>query len=249
MNPLDNTTLVSKWMQYFLKAIKIAPYFYVRDCNSHQKLLPMHHKIKQIAIILLTTMKPTARKQPQPSKKYKVIPNSLDFETVQWSLWRDGEGRDWCYEAEYKSQAKQGRINCWTCTWSFWVRNKIRHDMTRQASVCAGWGRIKYISSKRWNVGGEKRLSATGQRPQILLKATKDSNFTVLGFTAANGMPLKCTIIFDAKEMKESWVLGFNPTVDLIGDKNDVTGNIGRGRRHPMGPTCNFNGHHMPTFF
>ena len=42
----------------------------------------MHHKMKQIAIILLTTMKPTARKQPQPSKKYKVIPNSLDKTVV-----------------------------------------------------------------------------------------------------------------------------------------------------------------------
>jgi hypothetical protein len=58
-----------------------------------------------------------------------------------------------------------------------------------------------------------------------------------------------CAIIFAAKEMKASWVLGFNPTADLNGDKNNVAGNIGRGRRHPMGQTCNFNGHHMPTFF
>ena len=82
--------------------------------------------------------------------------------------------------------------------------------------------------AKDGNVGGEKRLSATGQRPQILLKATKDSNFTVLGFTAANGMPLICAIIFAAKEMEESWVLGFDPSADLIGDENDVARNTVR---------------------
>ena len=62
----------------FLEGQKIEPYIHVRDHNSHQKLLQMHHKMKQIAIITPTKMKPTARKQPQPSKKYKVIPNTLE---------------------------------------------------------------------------------------------------------------------------------------------------------------------------
>ena len=52
------------------------------DRNSHQKLLLMHHKMKQIAIILFTMMKPTARKQTEQSKKYKVIPNLLDKTVV-----------------------------------------------------------------------------------------------------------------------------------------------------------------------
>ena len=65
-------------MQVFLEGQKIEPYIYVRDHNSHQKLLPSYHKMKQIAVISLTTMKLTTRKQPQPSKKYKVIPNTLD---------------------------------------------------------------------------------------------------------------------------------------------------------------------------
>ena len=102
--------------------------------------------------------------------------------------------------------------------------------------------------AKDGNVGGEKRLSATGQQPQIR-SATKDSHFTVLGFTAANGMPLICAIIFAAKDMEESWELGFDPTTDLIRNKNNVAGKTGRGRRYPMGPTCNFNGHHVPTTF
>jgi hypothetical protein len=42
--------------------------------------------MKQIAIILLTTMKPAARKNPQPSKKYKVKPNSLDKTVVSLIL-------------------------------------------------------------------------------------------------------------------------------------------------------------------
>ena len=45
---------------------------------SQQKLLPTYHKMKQIAIISLTTVKLTTRKQPQPSKNDKVIPNTLD---------------------------------------------------------------------------------------------------------------------------------------------------------------------------
>ena len=58
-----------------------------------------------------------------------------------------------------------------------------------------------------------------------------------------------CAIIFAAKEMEESWVLGFDPTADLIGDENNVARNTGRGRRYPRGPTCDFNGHHVPTTF
>ena len=62
-------------------------------------------------------------------------------------------------------------------------------------------GSNKSQAKEDGNVGGEKRLSATGQRTQIC-SATKDSHFTVLGFTAANGMPLMCAIIFAAKEME-----------------------------------------------
>jgi len=38
------------------------PHFHVRDHNSQQKLLPKHQKMKQIAVISLITMKPTASK-------------------------------------------------------------------------------------------------------------------------------------------------------------------------------------------
>ena len=38
-----------------------------------------------------------------------------------------------------------------------------------------------------------------------------------------------CAIIFAAKEMEESWELGFDPTTDLIRTKNNVAGDTGRG--------------------
>ena len=56
----------------------------------------------------------------------------------------------------------------------------------------------------------EKYLCPKSGRPQQRA-ATKDSHFTVLGFTAADGNPLMCAIIFAAKSLREEWVMGFDP--------------------------------------
>ena len=99
---------------------------------------------------------------------------------------------------------------------------------------------IKYILSKRW----EAMLVVRN----YCLQLVSDIRYAVpqriaisqswVSQLAANGMPLIFAIIFAAKEMEESWVLGFDPTADLIGDENnDVAGNTGRGRRYPMGPS------------
>lgn len=85
--------------------------------------------------------------------------------------------------------------------------------------------------TKDGNVGGEKFLCEAMQRPQMRA-ATKDSHFTVLGFTAATGVPLMCAIIFAAKEMEESWVLGFDPSAEWIGHSDDIEANAGRWNRH-----------------
>ncbi len=53
---------------------------------------------------------------------------------------------------------------------------------------------------KDGNVGGELFLCSIDGRPQ-LRSGSKDSHFTVLGFTAANGQPFMCTIIFAANKM------------------------------------------------
>ena len=97
------------------------------------------------------------------------------------------------------------------------------------------------------NVRGVEILFDASARPQQRT-ATKDSDFTVLAFTAATGAPVMCAIIFAAKEMDESWVLGFDPDADWHGDENNIIGNAGRGKRFPMGPSCTFNGITVPTF-
>ena len=96
-------------------------------------------------------------------------------------------------------------------------------------------------------MGGEQFLCSINGRPQ-LRSASKDSHFTVLGFTAANGQPVMCAIIFAAKEMNDEWTLGLDPYVLLVGGEDDITSNAGRGKRYPMGPTCVFNGKTVPTF-
>ena len=58
-------------------------------------------------------------------------------------------------------------------------------------------------ATKDGHVGEEKFLCRADARPQVKA-ATKESHFTVLGFTAATGKPVMCAIIFSAKEMCES---------------------------------------------
>ena len=101
--------------------------------------------------------------------------------------------------------------------------------------------------TKDGNVGGEKFLCEALQRPHTRA-ATKDSHFTVLGFTAATGIPLMCAIIFAAKELDANWVLGLDPTAEWIGNDDNLEENAGRGKRYPMGPTCVYNGVTVPSF-
>ncbi len=69
-------------------------------------------------------------------------------------------------------------------------------------------------------VDGQTYLSMKDGGPQQRA-ATKDAHFTVLGFTAANGKPLMCAIIFAAKSLKEEWRLGFDPFMEWIGEEDD----------------------------
>jgi hypothetical protein len=96
-------------------------------------------------------------------------------------------------------------------------------------------------------IGGQTYLCAKDGRPQQRA-ATKDAHFTVLGFTAANGEPIMCAIIFAAKTMKEEWALGYDPFIDWIGNEENISENIGRGKAMPQGPDCIFRGKHVPCF-
>ena len=97
-------------------------------------------------------------------------------------------------------------------------------------------------------MGGEKFLCEASSRPQVKA-STKDSHFTVLGFTAATGKAVMCAIIFSAIEMCESWVLGCNSSAPWVGNENDIRANTGGiDKRYPQGPVCHFNGKTIPTF-
>jgi hypothetical protein len=103
-------------------------------------------------------------------------------------------------------------------------------------------------TTKDRHVGGEKFLCQADATPQIKA-ATKDSHFTVLGFTAATGKPVMCAVIFSAKEMCTSWVLGFNASAPWVGNNNDRKANTGGiNKQYPQGPVCHFNGKTVPTF-
>jgi hypothetical protein len=101
--------------------------------------------------------------------------------------------------------------------------------------------------SKDGAIGGQTYLCTKDGRPQNRA-ATKDAHFTVLGFTAGNGEPIMCAIIFAAKTMREEWALGHDPFVDWIGQEDDVSNNVGEGRAMPQGPECNFRGKNVPCF-
>jgi hypothetical protein len=57
-----------------------------------------------------------------------------------------------------------------------------------------------------------------------------------------------CAINFAAKELEESWVLGFDANAPWVGDDANTEANTGRlGTRYPMGPSCTLNGITVPT--
>jgi len=70
----------------------------------------------------------------------------------------------------------------------------------------------------------------------------------MLGFMAATGEPIMCMIIFATKDLDPAWVLGMDPFVPWIVEPDDIKGNTGTGKVHPMGPECNFHGRKIPTF-
>jgi hypothetical protein len=111
------------------------------------------------------------------------------------------------------------------------------------------------------NAGGGGIMVASYMRAQVR-NSFKDNHFTILGFTAANGHPTMCAIIFTASKLKVTDVTGFNPlsedAQDVCGDEmkalqeemnamKDEQSN-GADRMFPFGPTCTFNDVTVPMF-
>jgi hypothetical protein len=63
-------------------------------------------------------------------------------------------------------------------------------------------------------------MVANEMRSQVR-NSFKDYQFTVLGFTAANGQPTMCAIIIAASKLKVTDVTGYNP---LSSDGQDICG-------------------------
>ena len=57
-----------------------------------------------------------------------------------------------------------------------------------------------------------------------------------------------CAIIFAAKELDPLWVQGLDPFADWEGGEFEIERNTGKGKRHPQGPVCTFNGVSVPCF-
>jgi hypothetical protein len=101
--------------------------------------------------------------------------------------------------------------------------------------------------AKDGNVGGQLYLCSVDGRPQQRA-ATKDAHFTVLGFTAADGQPVMCSIIFAAKTFRDEWRTGFDPFANWVGEPDDIAANCGDGKQYPFGPVCLFKGKTIPCF-
>ncbi len=102
-------------------------------------------------------------------------------------------------------------------------------------------------TTKDGNVGGEKFLCETDAQPQMKA-VTKDSHFTVLGFTTATGVPLLCSIIFSEKELDEKCVFEFDASAPWAVDDDSVIGNSGLSwKTFSYGTSVQLNGIEVPT--
>jgi len=100
--------------------------------------------------------------------------------------------------------------------------------------------------AKDGHCGGEKVLVPTKLQLQIY-STTKDSHFTVLGFTAASSEPVMCTITFAVKDLDPAWVMGLDPFCLWAAHDDDIEENMGKGKQYPVGPECEFEGKQYPV--
>ena len=97
--------------------------------------------------------------------------------------------------------------------------------------------------------GGERFVCKRGTIPQQQA-STNNNHFTVLPFTAANGEPVMCAIIFEGKEgLKAEWETGIDMFAIGEGTEDDpdyIITNSGEGKALPGGPKCTFRGKEIP---
>ena len=99
------------------------------------------------------------------------------------------------------------------------------------------------------NKGDVKYLAQRGTQSRKACSIS-DAHWTTLGFTAENGEPVLCAIIFAGQSLSVEERLGIDLFAPLPNFDNCLfhKDNYGRGSYFPGGPKCTFRGHRIPCY-
>ena len=95
------------------------------------------------------------------------------------------------------------------------------------------------------HVGGQTFVVHKGTRANIK-SSHKDSRFTAIGLTSANGDPVMAIVIFAATELSFVQRMGYDIRAKYNED-GTVSENSGPNKSFPGGPTCTFRGKVIPA--
>lgn len=70
----------------------------------------------------------------------------------------------------------------------------------------------------------------------LRIGCSEKSQFTILAFGAANGQHILCAIMFAAKTMLDTWVIGFDPFIEWIRHESNLDGNTEESRQYTILP-------------
>jgi hypothetical protein len=101
--------------------------------------------------------------------------------------------------------------------------------------------------------GGKKFVVGRGQVPRTSCSTT-DHRFTLLPITSASGEVVICVVIFQGKsaEIPANWATGIDTEVQPVRGADgkirvdSESGNFGKGKYFPGGPTCSYRGKEVP---
>ena len=101
--------------------------------------------------------------------------------------------------------------------------------------------------------GSQKKLCGVGIKPNISVSST-NLHYTVLGFTAANGVPIMCAIILTRDDVDDDDGIKINVVtgIDVLSQKpidmDNLQDSFDEGGVFSGGPKCNFHGKEIPCY-
>ena len=98
--------------------------------------------------------------------------------------------------------------------------------------------------------GGQRFLTARGSQARKT-SSTSDAHWTTLGFTASNGQPVMCAIIFASQTLSTEERLGIDIFAPMPSTDTNTMSSMehhGPGKWFPGGPRCEFRGHKIPCY-